>query len=128
MILGNYEKDIKMVRKIELKRLGQWLEELAVILTGYLINEHGQIIESEEVVTILKPVDFDEVATSEYTYENTGGDYPIKIELSGKIYYLDYTLAIMLFDVADRCLWEVSDVLMDEIDDQKRPINKLLFQ
>ncbi len=118
MIFDNYEEGINMVREIKLKRSGQWLEEFAIILTGYLINEHGQIIESEGTVTILKPVDFGEVATSEYTYENIGGDYPIKIELSGKIYYLDYTLANMFFDVAEECLWEARDVLMEQIDNE----------
>ena len=110
-----------MVREIKLKRLGQWLEEFAIILTGYLINEHGQVIESEGAATIIKPVYFVEMCTADYTYENIGGDYPIKIKLSGKIYFLDYTLANMLFDVADQCLWEASDVLKDEIDNEKWP-------
>jgi len=119
MILVNYEEGINMVYKITLKRLGQWLEELTIILTGYLINEHGQIIESEGAATIIKPVNFDDLATADYTYEEIGGDYPIKIKLSGRIYFLDYTLANMLFDVAEECVWEARDVLMDEIDDQK---------
>ena len=95
---------------IKLQRQGDWVDRLVVILSGYSVNDHEQIIKSETTLFI-PSVEFDEIVITWFDPVVVEGDYPYEIPLAGKKYYFTEMDAQSLFICVSNMVDDVFDYL-----------------
>ena len=109
--------------KVVWKRRGTWMEDNALLIFGYRLNEKNEFIECDDhTTTLIRPLDFDHFCSVELTLEEIDGEFPVKFRFGDVAYYSDIPLFNSIIKIADEILWDAVDVVRANTSDEPEEI------
>jgi len=103
------------MQKVKWYRKGEWLENNALVVSGYDLNEHGAFVEREGASTMIAGVDFNGFACLD-TDAKKIGDKHVEFSIGDKTYLADTSLYNAFFSLADDVLADIVDTICDKFD------------
>ena len=118
------------MQKVKWYRKGEWLENNALVVSGYDLNEHGGFVEREGATTMITNVDFNNFSCFDLTAKQVGQKH-VEFNIGKATYLADISLYNALFDLAEDILQDVVNVVLannadGEIVEQSKPALRLV--
>lgn len=99
------------MKDVTIKRKGQGLDQLVLILKGYMTQ--GDRIRGSNITSVIPLLNFEEIAALVANASPFEREGPVPLVLGGKVWWMEAQLALTIYNTASDMLFDVADYTLE---------------